>query len=264
MIHHTCSNGHRWDRPAAEGGAGPEPARCPHCGGSGSPAGPELNSHMSQISTHLSVTASPESRGEELLRRYQKAIRKYLHRLLRDEGRVEDAYQDLYATVCDPNSRWGGEEKFRDYLKRQVRKCAHPYRAGAANKRTVHLENWDVVADPAGDDGWTEIWSESILKKAITALRQTDPTAADVIEVIDKDPGAGREAQAAALSARGDPVTPVAFRQRLQRAKKKLAPLIRAEVALAHTAWTPAQIEAEIYELGLAPHILAEDGPGAA
>lgn len=254
MPNFRCANDHVW--PATHTG---EPRACPRCNLPGA-AESELKSHISDISTHLNVPgARPGDVVEELLRRYQKAVRKYLASLLRGLGpdAVADAYQDLFAAVLGGTlAGWKPDEQpFREYLKKVVRDCARAYRG----KRPIQLDPGTDVAAP-GEQEWLCIWAaESILNKSVAELRRTNGALADALDAVLEDqdlPGAG---QAEKRPAAGG-VKRATFRKHVQRARQALRELVRKEVRHAHPGWTAAQVDEELRTLGLGRFTRGESG----
>src|ERR1700674_2312393 len=95
-----------------------------------------MKSRLDQISTASEIradagrTLDPRTIAPLLLTRYQKAIRKYLASILRHAGvdHVEDAFNDLYlAALSSQLGVLGEKERFRDFLKKAVRRTARFY-----------------------------------------------------------------------------------------------------------------------------------------
>jgi DNA-directed RNA polymerase specialized sigma24 family protein len=206
------------------------------------------------IKADAGKSVDPGKVGSELVVRYQKAIRNYLAAILRRAGSdsVEEAYQDLYLTALDPGlGVWDGQGRFRDFLKKAVRRVARRYQG----KRPGQLDEGVEVADPADDHDWDRSWRDGLMRRALEdldAYQRGERVAgrannyATLIRLIEQYPGETGPQLAARLS-----MSYVKFRKDLSRARRKLAEFLRAEVRWSEPRWTDSQVDDELRDLGL-------------
>ena len=111
-------------------------------------ASTEPESHLSRISTRSGLSV------QDLALRYQRAIERFLRKVLNDPAAAADLTHNLLVKVLRGDfGRWEGRGRFRDYLKAAVRHEAHSYLQGA---RKLQFTDLSGVADGTGtlDDLW--------------------------------------------------------------------------------------------------------------
>jgi hypothetical protein len=219
-----------------------------------------MKSRLDQISTHPDIKVAsgrppdPRKIVPQLVSRYQKAIRKYLGSILRQAGagHVEDAYQDLYlAALASELGVLDENERFRDLLKKAVRRAARPYQG----KRPGQLDESLDVAGMSHDDEWVATWRDELLRKALEDLdafeKRKRATAhqnnyATVVRLRMTNPKEKGTTLAERLCISHD-----RFRKDLSLARRKLVEFLRAEVRKTEPRWTDEEIDDELCALGL-------------
>jgi hypothetical protein len=229
-----------------------------------------MKSRLDQISTlpelkaEAGRTPDPRKVAAQLVTRYQKAIRKYLGSILRQPGadHVNDAYNDLYlAALTSELGVLGENERFRDFLKKAVRRAARRYQG----KRPGQLCE-DSVVEATDDEHWVVAWRSELLRKALEDLDSFEKRMraaghennyATVIRLRVAHPEVKGARLAEQLSISHDK-----YRKDLSLARRKLVDFLRAEVRKAEARWTDEEVDDELYAVGLGPILQAfgQDG----
>jgi hypothetical protein len=100
------------------------------------------------------------------------------------------------------------------------------------------------------------LWRKELLNRAWTALAEQSAARGDSFSEVLRLKSAGPDRTSAALAEeltrrQGRPVTAEGVRQTLRRARVRFVQLLRAEVAASIPTEDPAEVDAELAELGL-------------
>jgi RNA polymerase sigma factor (sigma-70 family) len=227
-----------------------------------------MASRLEDISTVCEIRADagkppdPAVVAGQLVTRYQKAVRKYLSAILRRPVTdcADEAYNDLYLAVLEDGlDDWDGKERFRDFLKKAVRRAARAYQG----RRPSQLDEKVDVPEASDDVVWVRAWRDMLLRKALDdldAFEQRERAAgravnyATVVRLVERYPDEKGEWLAARLS-----ISHAKFRKDLSLARRKLVEFLRAEVRRTEPRWTDADIDDELRRLGLG-HVLQAFG----
>jgi RNA polymerase sigma factor (sigma-70 family) len=236
------------------------------------PIAADPSSRISAIETVAEL--SPDTQ----IQRYGWAVRQYLMALLRKKGvrrdLVEDSASDVLAIVLNKfrNSileKWNGKGKFRFYLKQVVHNAAIDYLRSRGGEEAICLDDMSQVSDSdaaeEADQDWDPIYRHDVITNALKALKEYQEEHGGnvyytVIQaVIDE---AKRENDESAEGRRtfcsrdlaerlGGDYTAENARQLKNRARRKLAELVIAEVR--RTLDNPGRehLETELADLGL-------------
>jgi RNA polymerase sigma-70 factor (ECF subfamily) len=240
--------------------------------------GPEPR--LSQILTDRSlfrktVEGSPDAR-KELVMRYRVPVRRYLGAIFKDESDADEladeAAQNWLTKML--SGRFDGamslvvrgefRGKFRYYLRTAVRNEARACwrRRYGREQLGVDLDRFeDKAPDPEAEDLWQDQCRRMIRAEALDALRKYQAEhgkshAHTVLMLIVEHPAETSAQLADRLSASiGHGITPEAFRQQVQRARRRFAELLIEGVASTLYDPTPEDVEDELCELGLMQHV---------
>lgn len=221
-----------------------------------------------ELSTRWSLivrahSGGPEAREAlaELLPRYCTAVYGYLRAAVRDEGTVEEVCQEFAYRFVRGDFRHARPEngRFRDYVRASVRHLVGEYRKRAERgEKLVTFDSRVLAAAPAADPDaeFRERWRKELLNRTWSVLRYEGggdpPTPYDVLRRKADEPALRSADLAADLAARfGRPVSAANARQMLRRARARFAALLRIEVAASIPTTDPAEVDAELAELGL-------------
>jgi RNA polymerase sigma-70 factor (ECF subfamily) len=219
-------------------------------------------SRLDQLSTHWGSLDEPRL----FLVRYAPAICSYFRALIKNEHDAEEVSQEFLLRAVKlgfPSAR-PERGRFRDYLKTAVRNAALTYLQRARpTKLEDPVQPLSTVADPpsASDHEWLAEWQGCILARAWRALedhqrRSPSNLYHTVLQLAVDYPEessqalAGRTAELA-----GRPMTPMAFRKQLSRARHLFAELLALEVWHTLQNPTPEQLEEELIEIGLLEYV---------
>jgi RNA polymerase sigma-70 factor (ECF subfamily) len=226
---------------------------------------PADEARLSQIATRWSLLWQARGGGDagraawgELLLRYHAPVYRYLRGLVRDEAEAEELCQEFALRFLRGDFRRADPDRgrFRDYLKVALR-----HLAGERSRRPRPLPlNSDPslpTPDAAADgERFQQFWRAELLNRAWAALAERSAAQGDlfyeVLRLKSDDPARTSEVLAAELARRhGRPFTAEGVRQTLHRARVKFVDLLRAEVAASVPTVDPAEVDAELAELGL-------------
>ena len=182
---------------------------------------------------------------QDLALRYQRAIERFLRKVLNDPAAAADLTHNLLVKVLRGDfGRWEGRGRFRDYLKAAVRHEAHSYLQGA---RKLQFTDLSGVADGTGtlDDLWDVEWAREVKTLAWHNLlryelqdrrgRNQHGRSGNVFYTLlrlrvkyprDRIPDLTRRL----AEKTGRPYTEANVRQQLARARRKLVALLTQEV----------------------------------
>jgi RNA polymerase sigma-70 factor (ECF subfamily) len=211
---------------------------------------------------HEGPTEAARCAREQLLERYGGAARRYLRRVLGDPNAADDVAQEFALQVV--HGKLGGADpdrgRFRNFVKgtlfhliadyrKQQRRWPGPLPADG----TVFAASPD---EPASDHAFVESWRDELLARAWSALAAVETESGQpyhtVLRFRADHPNVRSPQMAEALAAElGRPITPVAARQTLHRARVRFATLLVDEVTHSLAQPTVAHVEEELIELGL-------------
>ncbi|WP_235963644.1 RNA polymerase sigma factor [Tautonia rosea] len=210
---------------------------------------------------HLVRTAHEEGpEGREAMRhligRYHDAVERYLRLKLRDPNLADEVLQEFWIKLL--NHKLAGADntkgRFRDYLRTVLHRLIIDHFRG----RKLQPLPPGELPDPSIPDGeFDRVWREAVIKRVLARLdtyeaQNPKNRYARVLNLRIKSPQASIEelTEQLAQSSR-EHLSPEAFRKTLQRAREKFVELLESELRDGITHPSQADIEAEIYDLGL-------------
>lgn len=228
--------------------------------------------HLSQISTLWSKVF--EAHGEEaeaaylaqdaLMQRYWLTIHRYLRCVVRNDDVADELFQEFALQFVRGGFRHAdpGKGRFRDYLKVTLLRLVSRYRRRQASRIAKQT---DVAQRACIEDAPEDLEASLVaccrddhLKRAWSALEQQEQqTGRPLFTVLDlraRHPNVNSTEMAADISRRlnlEQPLTAAGVRKLLERARRKFADLLVADVAETLGSPTAEQVELELIELGL-------------
>lgn len=231
----------------------------------------EPGKRLSDISTRWSVIfrahqdngAQKQAAQLALVERYCGAIYYYLLGAIREPNVVEDLCQEFaYRVVRGDFKRADPRQgRFRDYIKTSLHHLVADYRREQQGQprslpfdSALFVKAESDVGNP--EEEFVERWREELLDRAWEGLagleRETGPHYHAVLRLRAEQPEVSSERMAEELSRRlGKPLSAVAVRQALHRAREKFANLLLEEVARSLETADRAQVEQELIDLKL-------------
>jgi RNA polymerase sigma factor (sigma-70 family) len=231
-----------------------------------------LNSRLSRITTIWTLLDAkrrpPEAKEADaqqaLIRRYQRAVYRYLLGALRDPDAADEVFQEFALRVVQGAFHRASPERgrFRDYLRTTLINLVNDYQS-QRRKRPLPLQNGQAepaVVDepPASDDEFVSSWREEMLARTWELLeeaqRQGGQPYYSVLRFRVQNPEASSAEMAARLSAElhaERPLTDAAARKLLQRARERFADLLVDEVAATLNDPSIEDLEQELIHLDL-------------
>jgi DNA-directed RNA polymerase specialized sigma24 family protein len=196
-----------------------------------------------------------------LLDRYGGAVRRYLLGSLRDRDAAEEVFQEFACRLLkgDLSGADSDRGRFRDYVKGVLFHLV----ANWHNQRRRQPQA--LVAEPAAPDppsmaeedrAFLENWRAELLARAWTALsayeQQTGQPCYTVLRLRAEQPQLRSPELAGRLSEMlSRPISAVAVRQALHRARDRFADLLLEEIRHSLAAPTAERLEEELVDLGL-------------
>jgi RNA polymerase sigma-70 factor (ECF subfamily) len=194
---------------------------------------------------------------EQLVHRYGGAVYRYLLRSVGDPAAAEDLSQEFALRLVRGDFRHADPQRgrFRNYVKtalfhlvcqhhRGRRKLPRPLPEGDVEPPSPSAGNCDVQFD--------HDWRNELLSRAWDALAEAQPAQYAALRLRAGDPKAPSPEFAAALGRQlGKPLTAVAARQLLHRARVRFAELLIDEAAQSLDAPSADAIAEELGELDL-------------
>jgi DNA-directed RNA polymerase specialized sigma24 family protein len=216
--------------------------------------------HLNRLSTHWDdiVAAHGNQSGARtaqcaVLLRYSRAVYTFLRVATGDAQAAEDLAQEFALRFVrgDFHRLDPGRGRFRQFVKAVLyHMAADHFRGLKATPKP--LPDTDLVAPAATDAEFARCWQEGLLARAWQELRTAGGGLYAALRWRVENPDLAAADGAVALAAAfARPVTPVAFRQTLHRARERFADLLRAEVAISLGSADAAAVDAELGELGL-------------
>jgi RNA polymerase sigma-70 factor (ECF subfamily) len=225
----------------------------------------DLQQRLSQISTLWTMLARAHGEPrdgataarQELMHRYSGAVYRYLLGAVRDPEAAMELSQEFALRFLRGAFRGAdpARGRFRDYVKTTLVHLVTDYhRARQAWPRPLADDLAGPAAPPDGasSDDFDRSWREDLLERTWQALADSQPTyhAALRLRVENQDLPSPQLAEQ--LSERlGRPVTADTARKTIQRAHRKFADLLLAEVAGYLGTSDRAALEQELRELDL-------------
>jgi RNA polymerase sigma factor (sigma-70 family) len=218
---------------------------------------------LDEISTEWSIVRDPA----EFVKRYQRAIRKYLGALIRNPHDAEEVLQDFFLRVSQNGFIRAKRERgrFRDYLKAAVRNAAinfhrrtrfpQPMDSAALQKMIADIPQQDA------DQVWIRQWQKTMLERAMRALKKHQKSSPGnlsftVLDLIAAFPHESTKKLAERTSGLlGRPIRPDAFRKQVSRARRMLARALVQEIAQTLDEPSKSQVLEEFRELELWPYV---------
>src|SRR5579871_4067091 len=228
----------------------------------------EFKTHLSQIPTlwglakqaHGDDSAAARDAKQQLLRRYEKAVKRFLKAILPHSAEVEDLYQEFALCLvrgdfhrADPSAG-----SFRDYVKTVLRHLAAKYRQSLQKRPDpLPVDSAELPVANSNTEGLDQVfdaeWRTELLDSAWKALAEEErhfrtPYYA-VLRLRVQNPKVPAPDLAEQLSREtGQPMTAFNFRKILQRARHRLAEWLIVEVAHSLTDATPERVQEELHD----------------
>jgi RNA polymerase sigma-70 factor (ECF subfamily) len=223
---------------------------------------------LSRIQTYWTVVgraheATPEAEAarDQLLRRYGKAVHRYLLGALRDHEAADELAQEFALRFVRGDLHRADPERgrFRDFVKGVLfHLIAHHHRRRRRDLGPLPegAEPAAPAAAPEADAAFLDSWRAELLDRAWKALAAHEQSAGQpyhaVLRFRVEHPELRSAEMAEGLGAPlGRPVTAVWVRQTLHRARDKFADLLVHEVLQTLRSPTADQLEEELIDLGL-------------
>jgi RNA polymerase sigma-70 factor (ECF subfamily) len=232
-----------------------------------------LQSRLSRISTSWTVLAQAHQGAQaasaaarlEFIRRYQRAVYRYLLGAVRNADAADDLFQDFALQFIRGDFQHADPHRgrFRDYLKtslyhsvvdhfRRQAKRGIPLETGAAEPVTAA---WGLAES---DQQFTSSWRTELLSRVWTALAEGERAGGQpyhsVLKFRVEHPDLPSPELARQLSVRlqrSPPFTETGIRKTLQRARTTFADLLLQEVAASLGNPPLDELEAELIDLDL-------------
>jgi RNA polymerase sigma-70 factor (ECF subfamily) len=222
------------------------------------------NERLSQIATRWSLLLQARGGGNsghaawgELLLHYHAPVYRYLRGMVGNETQAEELCQEFAVRFLRGDFRHADPDRgrFRDYLKVALQHLAGE-RARRPQTLPLSADHSARVLGESAVDRFQELWRAELLGRAWAALAEHSAGRGDqfydVLRLKSEDPARTSEWLADELARRhGRPITAAGARQTLHRAREKFAELLRAVVAASIPTDDPAEVDAELAELGL-------------
>jgi RNA polymerase sigma-70 factor (ECF subfamily) len=231
----------------------------------------DLNARLSAISTQwtrlFGAHQDPGEAGKpalrELVLRYYGAVYRYLLGALRDPVAAEELTQEFAVRFLRGDFKRADPDRgrFRDFLKSCLRNLALDH----WRKQAVAPGPLDSSGQAAGDAppslddldrAFLEKWREELLSRAWDRLAKVEEEAGQPYHTLLRYKAANPQLRSAELAEflgnhLGKPVSVVALRQLLHRARETFADLLVKEVAWSLQTDEPERLAQELIDLGL-------------
>jgi hypothetical protein len=232
--------------------------------GAREPRGDSAEGDLPEIATQWELVRDPA----HVVMRYAPAIRRYFGVLIRNDHDADEAAQEFLLRIMRGGFSRARQERgrFRDYLARAVRNAALNVLRSRKGRSAARLTLPDTLAadDPAAHDReWLLGWRRCLLRRAWRALakhQQRSPgnLCHTVLSVLARHPREGCDALAARVGQlTGRPLSAVAFRKQVSRARRAMALALVTEVARTLDHPTRELVVEELAELGLLERVRA-------
>ncbi len=227
----------------------------------------EINTQWSlmRLAQAGSFTDSGPAR-QALALRYSGAIRRYVGALVRDDADADELAQDVLVRILRGDFAGADPQRgrFRDLLKVATRNMVRTFWSRQQRRRGAALDVDDMADEKfqaESEAAWQATWQMAVLNlawRAIEAFEQTHAgsVAHTVLKLRAEYPDDDSEQLATRLSqVTGRTFAAPATRQQLRRSRLRFAQLLAEEVAHGLKDPAPANIEAELRELGLMEYV---------
>lgn len=239
---------------------------------------------ISQIATQWPLVTQahlgpPEQRGsarQQLLQRYDRAVRAYLVKVLRNPDAADEVFQEFALRVVrgDLQRADPSRGRFRNFVKTTIYHLIVDYqRREKARPRLRQDSDPEPVWEPPElaqmDQDLLQSWREEFLVHGWQLLEQAEKAAGPPHHTVLRVKCEHAELKSPELAAElgkrlGKPVTAGNYRKMLDRARHRLAQLLVEQVVAARQPRTRADLLEELSDLGLADaclHAAAEWDP---
>ena len=219
---------------------------------------------LSGISTSWSMLAKAHTAGDEavmarrlLCERYQGAVRRYAHAVLRDAAAADDLTQEFALALVRGDFHGARPERgrFRDYVKGVVFYLVSQHRRRSRRQPAAlgdELVSSGSSPQEQSDQAFQESWRAELLARTWAALVDVQPEYFTVLHCKTTHPAFSSEQLAQALQAQlGRPISPDGARQTLRRARRLYADLLLEQVAESLDPPTEENLAEELAELNL-------------
>jgi RNA polymerase sigma-70 factor (ECF subfamily) len=211
---------------------------------------------------HQEPAEAAQGARQQLLERYGGAARRYLRKVLGDADAADDVAQEFALQIV--HGKLAGADpdrgRFRNFVKGTLFHLIADYRKQQRRwPRPLPADSTLLAArpeDPASDRAFVESWRDEILARAWSVLAQVESETGQpyhtALRYRADHPEVRSPQMAVALAAAlGRPITSVAVRQLLHRARERFAVIMVDEVAHSLAQPTVEQLQEELVELGL-------------
>ncbi len=237
-------------------------------------AEPEIQERLSRINTRWSVVFQAHQGSSQevvaaqqaLMQRYCGAMYKYILAAVRDPHVAEELCQEFALLFVQGNFKRVDPERgrFRDYVKTVLFHLVANWRRrqnrqGVAYDSEVHEPAQAAPAVEPSDQKFLDNWRDELLGRAWEGLErienQTGQLYFTMLRFRAASPDVKSEQMAQQLAERlGKPLTAVAVRQTVHRAREKFADLLLDEVARSLETTDRDRLEQELIDLSLLPY----------
>jgi RNA polymerase sigma factor (sigma-70 family) len=214
---------------------------------------------------HHGPAEAVTSARQQLLERYQGAVRRYLRKVLHDPDAADEVFQEFALQLVHGDLRGADPQRgrFRNYVKGTLFHLIADYRKQRRQWPGPLPDDGAALADDSeeasSDRQFVESWCDELLARAWAALAETEAGPGQsfyaVLRFRADHPELRSPQMAEQLTARfGRPFTAGSVRQTLHRAREKFGDLLLDDVihSLGHP--TGDELEEELAELGLLDH----------
>jgi RNA polymerase sigma-70 factor (ECF subfamily) len=198
---------------------------------------------------------------EVLLRRYGRAVHRYLLGALHDAEAADDLSQEFALRFLRGDFRGADRQRgrFRDFVKGILAHLIadHHRRHRPPLPLAAGHEPAAAVEPPPGDDArFVESWREGLLARAWEALERVQAETGQPVYTVLRFRADHPEVRSAAMAEQlgvqlGRTLSGAGVRQTLHRAREKYVDLLVEEIVQTLEAPTPDQVEQELIDLGL-------------
>ncbi len=204
------------------------------------------------------------------MERYLGAVYRYLLGAVRDEDVAQELFQEFAIRFLRGGFRRADPERgqFRNLLKTALINLVNDhYKQEGRRRRNQSAAELPDVASPPSDDSeqkFLDSWREELIAKAWDGLSEVEQSRGQPFYSLLKMHAEHPELRSAELAEKYSaeaglqpPMTDIAARKTLQRAREKLSDLILDEVAHSLGGAELDEVEEELIDIGLIQHCRA-------
>jgi RNA polymerase sigma factor (sigma-70 family) len=238
----------------------------------------QRHDRLSQIETawtlvvraHGTADSAAADAQQALLERYLGAVYRYLLGAVRDEDIAQELFQEFAIRFLRGGFRRADPQRgqFRNLLKTALINLVNDhYKQETRRRRNQSATELPDVASPPSDESeqqFLDSWREELIAKAWDALSEVEQARGQPFYTLLKMHAEHPELRSAELAEKFSaeaglqpPMTDVAARKTLQRAREKLSDLILDEVAHSLGGAELDEVEEELIDIGLIQHCRA-------